>query len=43
MGTCEYCKSVGIVTIDGRLLCHQHALRAIADKERGQCERHPSS
>lgn len=35
MGTCEHCDSVGIVTIDARLLCHEHALQAIAEK--GQC------
>jgi hypothetical protein len=35
MGTCEHCDNVGIVTIDGRLLCHGHALQAIAEKERG--------
>lgn len=38
MGTCEHCDSVGIITIDGRLLCHEHALQAIAVKERFQRE-----
>jgi hypothetical protein len=37
MGTCEHCDSVGIVTLGGRLLCHEHALQAIAEKERRQC------
>jgi hypothetical protein len=33
MDRCEHCDSVGIVTIGGRLLCHEHALQAIAEKE----------
>jgi hypothetical protein len=34
MGKYEHCDSVGVVTIDGRLLCHEHALQAIAKEER---------